>query len=81
MTVGLEFTRRVPPVRLVAVGGGAATLELDIRDELRRQNDLVHGGVLTYAGLRPSSWPGTFWGDGNPPRADEVIEAERGRSA
>jgi uncharacterized protein (TIGR00369 family) len=35
--------------RLVAFGDGAATLELDIRDELRQQNGFVHGGVLSYA--------------------------------
>nr|WP_303715165.1 hypothetical protein [Kutzneria buriramensis]WKX15531.1 hypothetical protein Q4V64_51740 [Kutzneria buriramensis] len=32
--------------RLVAFGDGAATLELDIRDELRQQYGFVHGGVL-----------------------------------
>jgi uncharacterized protein (TIGR00369 family) len=35
--------------RLVAVGHGEATLELDIREELRRQYGFVHGGVLGYA--------------------------------
>lgn len=35
--------------RLVAFGDGAATLELDIRDELRQQHGFVHGGVLAYA--------------------------------
>jgi uncharacterized protein (TIGR00369 family) len=35
--------------RLVAFGDGEATLELDIRDELRQQNDVLHGGVLSYA--------------------------------
>jgi uncharacterized protein (TIGR00369 family) len=35
--------------RLVAFGDGAATLELDIRDELRQQYGFVHGGVLGYA--------------------------------
>jgi uncharacterized protein (TIGR00369 family) len=35
--------------RLTAFGGGAATLELDIRDELRQQNGVLHGGVLSYA--------------------------------
>src|SRR5215471_6539970 len=35
--------------RLTAFGDGAATLELDIRDELRQQNGFLHGGVLAYA--------------------------------
>ncbi|MFE9095825.1 PaaI family thioesterase [Streptomyces sp. NPDC007264] len=35
--------------RLVAFGEGAATLELDIRDDLRQQYGFVHGGVLAYA--------------------------------
>src|SRR4030095_3076081 len=35
--------------RLVAFGDGEATLELDIRDELRQQNGVLHGGVLSYA--------------------------------
>ncbi|MER8046622.1 PaaI family thioesterase [Streptomyces sp. NPDC094032] len=35
--------------RITAFGDGAATLELDIRDELRQQNGFVHGGVLSYA--------------------------------
>ena len=35
--------------RLVAFGDGAASLELDIRDELRQQHGFLHGGVLAYA--------------------------------
>lgn len=35
--------------RLVAFGDGAATLELDIRDDLRQQHGFLHGGVLGYA--------------------------------
>ncbi|MGY0060234.1 PaaI family thioesterase [Streptomyces sp. LZ34] len=35
--------------RLVAFGEGAATLELDIRDDLRQQHGFLHGGVLGYA--------------------------------
>ncbi|MFV0137831.1 PaaI family thioesterase [Streptomyces sp. HMX87] len=35
--------------RLVGFGAGEATLELDIRDDLRQQNGFVHGGVLAYA--------------------------------
>ncbi|MFK4107528.1 PaaI family thioesterase [Streptomyces sp. NPDC002176] len=35
--------------RLVAFGEGEATLELDIRDDLRQQNGFLHGGVLAYA--------------------------------
>ncbi|MFD3587343.1 PaaI family thioesterase [Streptomyces sp. NPDC058683] len=34
--------------RLVAFGGGEATLELDNREELRQQYGYVHGGVLAY---------------------------------
>ncbi|KUM91310.1 thioesterase [Streptomyces cellostaticus] len=35
--------------RLVAFGAGAATLELDIREELLQQHGFLHGGVLGYA--------------------------------
>jgi uncharacterized protein (TIGR00369 family) len=35
--------------RLTAFGKGAATLELDIRDELLQQFGYIHGGVLGYA--------------------------------
>jgi uncharacterized protein (TIGR00369 family) len=35
--------------RLTAFGAGGATLELDIRDDLRQQNGNLHGGVLGYA--------------------------------
>lgn len=35
--------------RLVAFGDGAATLELDLGEELRQQYGFVHGGVLSYA--------------------------------
>ncbi|MEV5986779.1 PaaI family thioesterase [Streptomyces sp. NPDC052051] len=35
--------------RLVSFGDGEATLELDIREELRQQYGYVHGGVLSYA--------------------------------
>jgi uncharacterized protein (TIGR00369 family) len=35
--------------RLTAFGDGAATLEVDVREELRQQNGFVHGGVLSYA--------------------------------
>lgn len=35
--------------RLTAFGDGEATLELDIREELRQQYGFVHGGVLGYA--------------------------------
>ncbi|MCP2340513.1 PaaI family thioesterase [Actinomadura rupiterrae] len=40
---------RLLDARITAFGDGAATLELDIRDELRQQNGFVHGGVLSYA--------------------------------
>ncbi|MEU3840169.1 PaaI family thioesterase [Streptomyces sp. NPDC028635] len=55
---GLEEARKVLAeqpfsallgARLVAFGGGEATLELDIREELRQQYGFVHGGVLSYA--------------------------------
>lgn len=57
-TANLEEARRVLAAqpfstllgaRLTAFGDGAATLELDVRDELRQQNGFVHGGVLSYA--------------------------------
>lgn len=35
--------------RLVAFAEGEATLELDVRDDLRQQNGYLHGGVLAYA--------------------------------
>jgi uncharacterized protein (TIGR00369 family) len=35
--------------RLTSFGAGEATLELDIRDDLRQQNGYLHGGVLGYA--------------------------------
>lgn len=35
--------------RMAAFGGGGATLEIDIRDELTQQNGYLHGGVLSYA--------------------------------
>ncbi|MEU3983270.1 PaaI family thioesterase [Streptomyces sp. NPDC026672] len=35
--------------RLTAFGDGAATLELDVREELLQQYGFLHGGVLGYA--------------------------------
>ncbi len=35
--------------RVAEFGDGGATLELDIRDDLRQQNGYLHGGVLAYA--------------------------------
>lgn len=35
--------------RLIAFGGGEATLELDIRQDLLQQNGYLHGGILSYA--------------------------------
>ncbi|MFI8519584.1 PaaI family thioesterase [Streptomyces sp. NPDC085481] len=40
---------RLLGARITAFGAGAATLELDIREEHRQQNGYVHGGVLSYA--------------------------------
>ncbi|MFD0903382.1 PaaI family thioesterase [Actinomadura sediminis] len=40
---------RLLGARLVAFGDGEATLELDVRDDLRQQDGHVHGGVLGYA--------------------------------
>jgi uncharacterized protein (TIGR00369 family) len=34
--------------RLVEFGPEGATLELDLRDELRQQHGFVHGGVISY---------------------------------
>ncbi|WTW92521.1 PaaI family thioesterase [Streptomycetaceae bacterium NBC_01309] len=34
--------------RLAAFGDGGATIEVDVREELRQQNGFVHGGVLAY---------------------------------
>lgn len=35
--------------RLTAFGDGRAVLEVDVRDELRQQYGVLHGGVLGYA--------------------------------
>ncbi|MBT2422527.1 PaaI family thioesterase [Streptomyces sp. ISL-22] len=35
--------------RLTAFGNGEATLELDLREELRQQHGFAHGGLLGYA--------------------------------
>jgi uncharacterized protein (TIGR00369 family) len=40
---------RLLGARLTEFGDGAATLELDIREELQQQNGYLHGGVLAYA--------------------------------
>ncbi|WP_382745970.1 PaaI family thioesterase [Streptomyces roseoviridis] len=40
---------RLLGARITAFGDGAATLELDIREELHQQNGFLHGGVLSYA--------------------------------
>ncbi|KES08665.1 thioesterase [Streptomyces toyocaensis] len=40
---------RLLGARLTSFGGGGATLELDIREELHQQNGFLHGGVLAYA--------------------------------
>ncbi|MBT2443723.1 PaaI family thioesterase [Streptomyces sp. ISL-36] len=40
---------RLVGARITAFGGGAAVLEVDLREELRQQNGFAHGGVLSYA--------------------------------
>ncbi|MFK4071150.1 PaaI family thioesterase [Streptomyces sp. NPDC029674] len=40
---------RLVRARVTRFGEGAATLEIDIREELHQQNGFVHGGVLAYA--------------------------------
>ncbi|WP_335937800.1 PaaI family thioesterase [Streptomyces sp. PTD5-9] len=40
---------RLVGARITAFGSGAATLEVDMRRELRQQNGFLHGGVLAYA--------------------------------
>lgn len=35
--------------RLTGFGDGEATLELEIREELRQQHGFLHGGLLSYA--------------------------------
>lgn len=40
---------RMLGARLTIFEAGVATLELDIRDELRQQHGVLHGGVLSYA--------------------------------
>ncbi|GAB3453386.1 PaaI family thioesterase [Actinophytocola sediminis] len=55
--IDLEFARRglaaqpfsvLLGASLTEFGDGKATIELDIRDDLRQQNGYVHGGVLSY---------------------------------
>lgn len=40
---------RLLGARLAAFGEGAATLEVELREDLRQQNGFAHGGVLAYA--------------------------------
>ncbi len=40
---------RLVGARLTAFGDSRATLELDLRDDLKQQNGYAHGGVLAYA--------------------------------
>ncbi|MGW7640308.1 PaaI family thioesterase [Streptomyces decoyicus] len=40
---------RLVQARITEFGHGAATLEIDIREELLQQHGFVHGGVLSYA--------------------------------
>lgn len=40
---------RLLGTRITAFADGKATLELDVRDDLRQQDGFVHGGVLAYA--------------------------------
>ncbi|WP_026911743.1 PaaI family thioesterase [Patulibacter minatonensis] len=44
---GQPFSRLIG-ARLATIAGGRATLEVDVRDELRQQQGVVHGGVLAY---------------------------------
>ncbi|MGV9362264.1 PaaI family thioesterase [Amycolatopsis sp. NPDC003731] len=45
---GQPFSRLLG-ARLTEFGDGAATLELEVREELKQQNGFLHGGVLAYA--------------------------------
>ncbi|MCT4352122.1 PaaI family thioesterase [Streptomyces sp. Je 1-79] len=40
---------RLLGARITAFGDGGATLEVELREELRQQNGFAHGGVLSYA--------------------------------
>ncbi|MDQ8705522.1 PaaI family thioesterase [Streptomyces sp. LHD-70] len=40
---------RLLQARITAFGDGSATLEVDVREELRQQNGHLHGGVVAYA--------------------------------
>ncbi|MEU5212459.1 PaaI family thioesterase [Streptomyces sp. NPDC020742] len=40
---------RLVRARITGFGAGAATLEIDVREELLQQHGFVHGGVLSYA--------------------------------
>lgn len=41
---------RLLGTRITAFGDGVTTLELDLDDDLRQQDGVVHGGVLAYLG-------------------------------
>ncbi|MBW5422757.1 hotdog fold thioesterase [Streptomyces sp. BG9H] len=45
---GQPFSRLVR-ARITRFGEGAATLEIEAREELQQQNGFLHGGVLAYA--------------------------------
>jgi len=40
---------RLVGARVTTFGDGVATLEVDMRQDLRQQNGFLHGGVLAYA--------------------------------
>ncbi|WP_335976551.1 MULTISPECIES: PaaI family thioesterase [Streptomycetaceae] len=48
-TLGAQPFSRLLGAELSAFGGGAAVLEVAVRDDLRQQNGFLHGGVLAYA--------------------------------
>lgn len=56
--LGIDFAQKVLDeqafsrllgARITAFADGAATLEVDIRDDLRQQSGYAHGGLLAYA--------------------------------
>lgn len=48
-TLDAQPFSRLVQARITEFGHGAATLEIDIREELLQQHGFVHGGVLSYA--------------------------------
>jgi uncharacterized protein (TIGR00369 family) len=61
--LGAQPFSRLLGAELSAFGGGAAVLEVPVRDDLRQQNGFLHGGVLAYAADNAITFAaGSVWG-------------------